>query len=155
MSRLDEFGGAKPSVAGGERPRNAMKVEPYLFLGGILFFIPIGLIYAWWSGGEPVGTVGIPLVGGLVGMIGGYLLLLSRRIDARPEDDPEALIAEGAGDQGVFSPWSWWPITIAFAGALAFLGMAIGWWLLVIGGALGVIGLVGWIFEFSRGQHAH
>ncbi len=155
MSRLDEFGGAKPSVSGGERPKHAMKVEPYLFLGGILFFVPIGLIYAWWSGGEHVGTVGIPLVGGLVGMIGGYLLLLSRRIDARPEDDPEALIAEGAGDQGVFSPWSWWPITIAFAGALVFLGMAIGWWLLYVGAALGAIGLVGWIFEFSRGQHAH
>ncbi|RMI04950.1 cytochrome c oxidase subunit 4 [Cellulomonas triticagri] len=132
-----------------------MKVEPWLFLGGVLFFIPIGLVYAWWSGGEAVGTVGIPLVGGLVGMIGGYLLLVSRRIDARPEDDPEALIAEGAGDQGVFSPWSWWPITIAFAGGLAFLGMAIGWWLLYVGVALGVIGLVGWIFEFSRGQHAH
>ena len=86
MSRLDEFGGTRPSLTGsGERPRHAMKVEPYLFLGGILFFIPIGLIYAWWSDGEPVGTVGIPLVGGLVGMIGGYLLLLSRRIDARPE----------------------------------------------------------------------
>ncbi len=156
MSRLDEFGGSRPSLTGsGERPRHAMKVEPYLFLGGILFFIPVGLIYAWWSGGEPVGTVGIPLVGGLVGMIGGYLLLLSRRIDARPEDDPEALIAEGAGDQGVFSPWSWWPITIAAAGAIVFLGMAVGWWLLVIGVALGVVGLVGWVFEFSRGQHAH
>jgi hypothetical protein len=33
--------------------------------------------------------------------------------------------------------------------------MAIGWWLLYVGVALGVIGLVGWIFEFSRGQHAH
>ena len=144
MSSLHEPG-ARPSPAGsGERPRHAMKVEPYLFL-----------VYAWWSGGEPVGTVGIPLVGGLVGMIGSYLLLVSRRIDARPEDDPEALVAEGAGDQGVFSPWSWWPITVAAAGAIAFLGMAVGWWLLTIGAALGVIGLVGWIFEFSRGQHAH
>jgi hypothetical protein len=153
---LTHDAGGRPSETGdGARPRHAMKVEPYLFLGGVLFFIPIGLVYAWWSGGEAVGTVGIPLVGGLVGMIGGYLLLVSRRIDARPEDDPEALIAEGAGDQGVFSPWSWWPITIAFAGALAFLGMAIGWWLLYVGAALGIIGLVGWIFEFSRGQHAH
>jgi hypothetical protein len=132
-----------------------MRVEPYLFLSGVLFFVPIGLVYAWWSGGEAVGTIGIPLVGGLVGMIGGYLLLVSRRIDARPEDDPEALIAEGAGDQGVFSPWSWWPITIAFAGAVVFTGLAVGWWLVYVGTALGLIGLVGWIFEFSRGQHAH
>ena len=39
--------------------------------------------------------------------------------------------------------------------AILVFGMAVGWWLLVIGAALGVIGLVGWIFEFSRGQHAH
>ncbi len=136
-------------------PRHAMKVEPYLFLGGILFFVPVGLVYAWWSDGEPVGTVGIPLVGGLVGMIGGYLALLARRIDARPEDDPEALIEQGAGDQGVFSPWSWWPFTVALAGAIVFLGLAIGWWLAYVGVALGAVGLVGWLFEFSRGQHAH
>ena len=112
-----------------------MKLETKLFLYGVLFFVPVGLIYAAWSGGEAVGTVGIPLVGGLVGMIGAYFALLSRRIDARPEDDPLGEIEQGAGDQGVFSPWSWWP--------------------LVLGIALGVIGLVGWVFEFSRGQHAH
>ena len=64
-----------------------MKLEAKLFLYGILFFFPVGLVYAVWSDGEPVGTVGIPLVGGLVGMIGAYFALLARRIDARPEDD--------------------------------------------------------------------
>jgi hypothetical protein len=64
-----------------------MKLEFKLFLYGVLFFFPIGLIYGVWSHGEPVGTVGIPLIGGLVGMIGAYLALLSRRIDPRPEDD--------------------------------------------------------------------
>ena len=44
-----------------------MKLETKLFLYGVLFFVPVGLIYAAWSDGEPVGTVGIPLVGGLVG----------------------------------------------------------------------------------------
>jgi len=29
------------------------------------------------------------------------------------------------------------------------------WWVLYIGVALGVVALVGWVFEFSRGQHAH
>jgi len=155
MSSLHERGGRSAETGGATHPRPAMKVEPYLFLSGVLFFVPIGLLYAWWSDGEPVGTIGVPLVGGLVGMIGGYLALLSRRIDARPEDDPEALIAEGAGDQGVYSPWSWWPITLAGAAAISFLALAIGWWMLALGGALGVIGLVGWVFEFSRGQHAH
>jgi len=132
-----------------------MKIEAKLFLYGILFFIPVGLVYAFWSDGEPVGTVSIPLVGGLVGMIGGYFALLARRIDARPEDDELGEIEQGAGNQGTFSPWSWWPLVVALGGSLAFLAMAVGWWLMVPAVVLGVIGLVGWMFEFSRGQHAH
>lgn len=132
-----------------------MKFEARLFLYGIMFFIPVGLIYAFWSGGEAVGTVGIPLVGGLVGMIGGYFALLARRIDARPEDDELGEIEQGAGNQGVFSPWSWWPLVIGLAASVAFLSMAVGWWLMAPALVLGAIGLVGWVFEFSRGQHAH
>ncbi|MFC8192910.1 cytochrome c oxidase subunit 4 [Cellulomonas sp. NPDC057328] len=132
-----------------------MKFEARLFLYGVMFFVPVGLIYAFWSGGEAVGTVGIPLVGGLVGMIGGYLALLARRIDARPEDDELGEIEQGAGNQGVFSPWSWWPLVIGLAASVAFLAMAVGWWLMAPAVALGAIGLVGWVFEFSRGQHAH
>ncbi|MGW6129988.1 cytochrome c oxidase subunit 4 [Cellulomonas sp. NPDC055163] len=132
-----------------------MKIEAKLFLYGILFFVPVGVIYAVWSDGEPVGTLGIPLVGGLVGMIGGYLALLARRIDARPEDDPLGEIEQGAGDQGVYSPWSWWPLAIALAAALVFAGLALGWWLVGLGALLGMVALVGFVFEFSRGQHAH
>ena len=132
-----------------------MRFEAKLFLAGVLFFVPVGLIYAAFSHGEPVGSAAIPLVGGLVGMIGGYFALLSRRIDKRPEDDEHAEIADGAGDQGVFAPWSWWPLVLAAAAALAFAALAIGWWMLVIALPIGVVGLVGWVFEFSRGQHAH
>ncbi|WP_258723549.1 cytochrome c oxidase subunit 4 [Cellulomonas sp. NS3] len=132
-----------------------MKLEAKLFLYGILFFVPVGVVYAVWSDGEPVGTLGIPLVGGLVGMIGGYLALLARRIDDRPEDDPLGEIEQGAGDQGVYSPWSWWPLAIALAAALVFAGLAMGWWLVGLGSVLGLVALVGFVFEFSRGQHAH
>jgi len=132
-----------------------VKLETKLFLYGVVFFIPIGVIYGIWSDGEAVGMLGIPLVGGMVGMIGAYFALLSRRIDARPEDDEDGRIEEGAGDQGVYAPWSWWPLVIGVAGAVTFLGFAVGFWLSGIGVAIGVIGLVGWVFEFSRGQHAH
>ena len=132
-----------------------MKLETKLFLYGVLFFVPVGVIYGVWSDGEAVGMLGIPLVGGLVGMIGAYFALLSRRIDPRPEDDEHGEIEQGAGDLGVYAPWSWWPLAIGAAAALAFLGMAVGFWLTGIGVILGVIGLIGWVFEYSRGQHAH
>ncbi|MFD6177122.1 MULTISPECIES: cytochrome c oxidase subunit 4 [unclassified Isoptericola] len=133
-----------------------MKIEIKLFLFLAPFFVVVGVIYGLVTHfTEPVGYLGIPLVGALVAMVGAYLALTARRIDLRPEDDEEGEIEQGAGDQGVYSPWSWWPLVIAGAAAVAFLGLAVGWWVLYIGFVLGVIGLVGWVFEFSRGQHAH
>jgi hypothetical protein len=55
----------------------------------------------------------------------------------------------------VYAPWSWWPLAIAGSAAVVFLGLAVGWWLVYVGIALSAIALVGWVFEFSRGQHAH
>ncbi|QTE28382.1 cytochrome c oxidase subunit 4 [Pengzhenrongella sicca] len=133
-----------------------MKVETRLFAWLAPFFALCGVVYGVltdWQ--EPVGSAGLLLVAALVAMIGGYFTLLAKRIDARPEDDPHAEIEQGAGDQGVYSPWSWWPLVVGAAAAISFLALAVGWWLLYLGAALAVIGLVGWILEFSRGQHAH
>jgi len=132
-----------------------MKFEARLFLFLVPFFVVVTVGYGWWSGWEPVGTVALALVGALVGMIGMYLALVARRIDPRPEDDPFGEVAQGAGEQGVFSPGSWWPVACAGSAAVVFLGLAVGWWLVGIGVVLGLLALVGWVFEFSRGQHAH
>ena len=132
-----------------------MKVETRLFLVLSPFFAFAGIVYGVWSHWEPTGSVGLLIVSALVLMIGGYFSLLSRRIDYRPEDDPLAEIEQGAGDQGIYSPWSWWPLVIAGSAGLGFLGLAVGWWLLYIAVAVAAVGLVGWVFEFSRGQHAH
>lgn len=132
-----------------------MKAEIRIFGVMVPFFLVVGLGYGLWSVWEPVGTLALLLVAGLAGMVSFYLLLVSRRVDPRPEDDPYAEVEAGAGDLGVFSPWSWWPLVVAAGAAVGFLAMAIGWWLMVIGAMVAVIGLVGWIFEFSRGQHAH
>ncbi|GAA1739518.1 cytochrome c oxidase subunit 4 [Isoptericola hypogeus] len=133
-----------------------MKIEIKLFLFLAPFFVVVGVLYGLFTDfEEPVGYLGIPLVGALMAMVGAYLALTARRIDPRPEDDEDGEIEQGAGDQGVYAPWSWWPLAIASAAAIAFLGLAVGWWVLYVGFVLGVIGLVGWVFEFSRGQHAH
>lgn len=132
-----------------------MKVETVLFSAGMAFFIPIALIYGWLADWEAVGTGALLLTGGLSGLIGGYLYATSRRIDPRPEDDPYARIDEAAGEQGFFSPWSWWPMPLAAGAALMALGLAIGWWLAIIGVGVVALSLIGWVFEYSRGQHAH
>jgi hypothetical protein len=132
-----------------------MRTEAKTFLYLVPWFIAVGLVYGFWSGWEPVGSLGIILVAGLMLMIGAYFGVLVRRIDPRPEDNPEGDIEQGAGDQGVYSPWSWWPLAIASAAAVTFLGLAVGWWMVYVGTAFGMLALVGWVFEFSRGQHAH
>jgi hypothetical protein len=133
-----------------------VKVEGWLFGSGVLFFTPIGVVYGFvtqWQ--EPVGTVSLFLTAGLALLIGFYLAVVARRIDARPEDDAVGEIYEGAGELGEFAPYSWWPLPLAFGGMLIFAGLAIGWWLMMIGLAVGALALVGWVFEFYRGEHAH
>ncbi|MEJ5945141.1 cytochrome c oxidase subunit 4 [Pseudokineococcus basanitobsidens] len=132
-----------------------MSIETKLFFSGMLVFIPVGAIYAFFTGGEAVGTTGLFLTGGLAAMVGGYLWLTARRIDPRPEDDPQAHISEAAGDQGFFSPWSWWPLPLALAAFTVFFGLAVSFWVCYIGAALGVVSLVGLLYEHYRGRFAH
>jgi len=132
-----------------------VKIETMLFGSGIFFFAPVGLIYGLLSGWEAVGTTGLLLTGGLSALIGGYLWITARRIDERPEDDPQADIAVGAGEQGMFSPWSWWPLPLGVGSAVVFLGLAVGWWVFYIGAAISAVALVGWVYEYYRGAHAH
>jgi hypothetical protein len=133
-----------------------VKVESWLFSAGAFFFFPLCAVYTIvtdWT--EPVGSVALLLTGGLSIMIGWYLWFTSRHIDERPEDDPAARVEDSAGEYGFFSPYSWWPLPLAGSAAIAFLGLAIGWWLVLLGGALGALALVGWVFEYWRGAHAH
>jgi hypothetical protein len=132
-----------------------MRVESWLFVVGGLVFTPMAVVYGLLSDWEPVGTTALFLLGGFGSLVGGYLFVVGSRVDARPEDNPLGNIDEAAGEVGTFSPWSWWPLVLGVATALVFLGLAVGVWLSGIGFVIGVIGLVGQQFEFSRGQHAH
>jgi hypothetical protein len=133
-----------------------VKVESWLFLGGAPLFLVFAIVYASVTGwNEPVGAAALFLTFGLALLIGAYLAYTARHIDPRPEDDPYGEIAEGAGEIGEFAPYSWWPLAIAASGALIFAGAAIGPWMMAIGALFSSIAVVGWVFEFYRGEHAH
>jgi hypothetical protein len=137
-----------------------VKIEGRLFLILGIFFAASAVAYAVWGWLdsdyiEPVGMSGLILVSGLALMIAFYVMATARRIDDRPEDDPLGNIEEHAGEQGFYSPWSWWPLPVALSAAMIFLGLAVGWWVSIIGAAFGVLALVGWVYEYYRGQHAH
>ena len=131
-----------------------MKIEGWLFAAGFFFFALSSVIYGVLAE-EPVGTVALAFTAGLAFLVGYYLLFTARRIDARPEDDMLAEIAEGAGELGFYSPHSWWPLPVAFGGAVAFLGIVFGWWLFLIGAGIGALSVIGWVFEYYRGEPAH
>ncbi|GAA1348465.1 cytochrome c oxidase subunit 4 [Falsarthrobacter nasiphocae] len=134
-----------------------MKIESNIFLFLVPFFLVVGVVYGFmteWT--EWVGMLAIPVTGLMALMIGFYLSSNARRLDGlRPEDRLDAEIHEGSGEQGLFSPWSWWPLVLALGAAGAFLGLAMGWWVFFIAAGIGVVGVIGWVYEYSRGDHAH
>ncbi|MGE5635453.1 MAG: cytochrome c oxidase subunit 4 [Nocardioidaceae bacterium] len=133
-----------------------MKVESYIFAVLTVFFAIATTAY-WLLAREPAGTVALALTGGLVGLIGYYLLFTSRHIPPRPEDRPDADISEGAGELGFFSPHSWWPLFVAAAAAIFALGAAFWqYWLMLLGAFVLVLAVTGFLFEYYRGEtHFH
>jgi hypothetical protein len=41
------------------------------------------------------------------------------------------------------------------SGAALFMGMAVGWWMVIIAAPLGLLAAIGWVMEYYRGAHAH
>ncbi|MBE7195793.1 MAG: cytochrome c oxidase subunit 4, partial [Gordonia polyisoprenivorans] len=70
------------------------------------------------------------------------------------EDRQDADIDDGDAEQGFFSPWSWWPFMLGLSLALMFLGFAVGVWISIIGAPLVLVAVVGWQFEYYRGNFA-
>jgi hypothetical protein len=131
-----------------------MKVEGYLFLGCALFFGLVDLVY-WNFSHDPTGTTALALAVCLAFLTGFYLLFTGRRLPRRPEDNPEGEIYQGTGELGFFSPHSWWPLFVGFAAAVAAIGVAIGWWLFLIGFLGLILATIGFVFEYYRGHYAH
>ncbi len=131
-----------------------MKVEGLLFASGVAFFGIVSVIY-WVFSEEPAGTTALAFTGGLALLVGYYVLFTARRVGARPEDRNDGDIEEAAGEYGFFSPHSWWPLPTALAASMTGMGLIFGWWLVFLGVLALGLAIIGFVFEYYRGEHAH
>ncbi len=131
-----------------------MRKEFWLFFSCGVFFIIVTPVY-WALSHEVTGTVALTMAMLLFFMISFYLYFVTRAIPERPEDRQDGEIVEGAGELGFFPPYSWWPLFAAMAFGMLVLGVVFGWWLFIIGAGIGLFTLIGWVYEYYRGVHAH
>jgi len=139
-----------------------MKSNIVIFWILTAYFLVVATVYTLWNIAalgyiEWAGTLAVLLSGGLTGFIAGFLTLAHRKQGgALVEDLPESDIDDGDPDIGEFSPWSWWPIVLAFGAGLFVIGLSIGnnFWLAFLALPLVPIAVVGWIYEYYRGHFA-
>ena len=133
-----------------------MKVAANIFWVIGLFFVGAGTLYGFWN--EWTDWAGIPALYALAGMswmIAWYLNAAERKYGVGPADDEDGQIVDYAGTYGTFAPWSWWPLGLGLACAIIVTGLAVGWWIFIIGVIAGAYFTFGWVYEFSRGKFAH
>jgi len=131
-----------------------VKIEAWIFGINAVFFGVVTPAY-WFLSEDPSGTAALFMTTALMLLVTFYLAFHAKKMDLRPEDNKLAEVVDGAGELGFFPPYSWWPLWCAASLAVCVLGIVFGWWLFIIGVGLGSIALVGWVFEFYRGEHAH
>ncbi len=138
--------------------KRGLQVEAWIFLALTAFFVLSAIIYGYFEGSsEPVGVVALILTAGLSLIIGSFLLFSSRRLEAaRPEDNEEADVSDGAGDLGFFSPGSFWPFGMAMAAAFTAVATAFMLvWLMIITIGFLLITVCGLQFEYHRRPPSH
>jgi len=125
-----------------------VKTEARIFLIMTFLLFLAAAVYLSWSK-DPIGGTALILSGGLCGLCGTYFAFIARRIAPRPEDRPDAEIAEGAGELGFFSPGSYWPVSIAGAAVVTGLGLAYwSYWLISVGVLAVLMAAGGLLFEY-------
>jgi hypothetical protein len=133
-----------------------VKVETRLFAILCVFFAVVTVVYAAWTQlKEPVGVVALVLTMLMTGLVTWYLHITGKHYQDRPDDNPRGEIADAEGDYGFFTPHSWWPLWLGLSAAICFAGLAVGWWLFMIGVVIGPIALIGWTFEHYKGDYAN
>lgn len=130
------------------------------------FFLLMAVVYTVWAlitpsdaayytSLEPVGTVALLFTSIMGALIAFYVGRVHKAQGGElPEDILTSDIDDGDPELGEFSPWSWWPIVLAFSAALGMMGLAIGVWLFPIGLGVFMVAIVGWVYEYYRGYFA-
>ncbi|UTT62225.1 cytochrome c oxidase subunit 4 [Microcella humidisoli] len=135
-----------------------MKTTINLFWVLLGFFTLLTVVYVVWAiidtgQVEWVGAVAIGLCAILSAFIAVYLRLVYRNQGGElAEDRLDADIDDGEAEQGFFSPWSWWPVFLAAGAALVFLGLSISFWIVAYAVPIALLALVGWVYEYYRGN---
>lgn len=130
-----------------------MKAGGRIFALGAVFFILISGIY-WYVSRDPIGTTALALCGGLAFLVAFYVLYTAKRVEGMPEDRLDGEIEEADPEYGFYSPHSWWPLFLGFATFVVVLGLIFAVWMVVLGVTLLGLALVGWMFEYYRGDFA-
>jgi hypothetical protein len=126
----------------------------FFVLASAGYTVWVGLVNGW-DHIEWVGTVAMALTAVLGFFVGFYLSRVHKAQGGElPQDTLTADIDDDDPEVGHFSPWSWWPLVLAGALALVFLGLAVGPWISFIGGPLVLIAIVGWNYEYYRNHFA-
>ena len=126
------------------------------------YFFLIAAVYTVWhliehGYVEWAGTTVITLSGALTAFIATYLQMVQKKQGgALVEDREDSDIDDGDPELGEFSPWSWWPMFLAFGASAVVLGLCIGFnfWLSFLTLPLVLVGIVGWVYEYYRGNFA-
>ena len=108
-----------------------------------VFFVPVGLLYGFWTRLDRDRSgrrLGLFLAAALCGSDRLLPLVTGRRLDNRPRTTPALISTSIQGDYGFFSPYCWWPLWLGLTAAICFLGLAVGWWLFIIGAFFGIVG---------------
>lgn len=123
-----------------------MRLQGLVFLGIGAFLLVIGVVY-WFASYEDAGTV--LLIGSAIlsFFAGAYLLIQQRRFPVAAEDEPEATLAEGAGEMGVFPTATAWPFLVGLGAVIMFNGLAAGVWIFVGGAVIFLAAVIGYVFS--------
>ena len=130
-----------------------------MYLLGVCFLF-VDLVYLFWSlRADNLEVVGLMTIGlsGILCIFLAFYFSRSVRVgggELWPEDRADANIDDGNSELGFFSPFSWWPVLLAAAVSILFLGVAISAWIALIAIPFLALCTIGWVFEYYRGYFA-